>query len=534
MRSGCPSRWAASIAAIATVACGGGLLTASAASSPSASSFVPVTPCRLFDTRPANVVIGSRSTPLSAAETLTTPVWGTNGNCTIPSGVTGLSMNVVAVNPTAASFLTVFPSDQPLPLSSNLNWIANQPPTPNAVTVSVSNDGNVSFFNNAGTVDLAVDIVGYYEPSIGGGSGPAGATGPVGPPGPAGPAGTPGPPGPPGVTPAHVLWVASAGGNFTSVNAALLSITDNSAANRYLIKVAPGTYTETSAVVLKDYVDLEGSGEGTTTITCACGGDISPVVDASSAAMVVGVAEPLHTEVRHLSVSNTGTKPYSTGIRTSNVDASVSLLHVTVTVGGGTIESVGLANIFSSPTMNDVTATASGNASTKRGIYNSQSSPIINNSSAMATGGGTSNIAVTNNFGSPKMNNFSATVTGSAVNSYGIINGASSPALNDVTVSAMGASTSNIGVANSSGAAPTLTNVTVIATGGSANTGVASASSASPVVIRDSYISGSPSVRREGVDEPVVVFTSTLNGGTSGGVTCYLVVDVDANPMACA
>jgi len=39
-------------------------------------------------------------------------------------------------------------------------------------------------YNNAGSLDVIVDIVGYYEPSIAGGTGPAGPTGPVGPSGP--------------------------------------------------------------------------------------------------------------------------------------------------------------------------------------------------------------------------------------------------------------------------------------------------------------------------------------------------------------
>jgi pectin methylesterase-like acyl-CoA thioesterase len=61
-------------------------------------------------------------------------------------------------------------------------------------------------------------------------------------------------------------------------SATLAAITDNSATSRYLV-VAPGTYTETATVTLKDYVDIVGSGQGVTTISCACGGgaeDVSP------------------------------------------------------------------------------------------------------------------------------------------------------------------------------------------------------------------------------------------------------------------
>ncbi len=39
---------------------------------------------------------------------------------------------------------------------------ANQAPTPNAVTVDVPHDGQVSFYNEAGLVNIVADIVGYY------------------------------------------------------------------------------------------------------------------------------------------------------------------------------------------------------------------------------------------------------------------------------------------------------------------------------------------------------------------------------------
>ena len=354
------SRWAAGGAVVAILVGAGGLVSASASGSPGDSSFVPITPCRLLDTRPADVV-GSRSTPLGPQETYATPVWGTDGDCTIPAGATGLSMDVVAVNPTGSSYLTVFPADKPLPLASNLNWVAGQPATPNAVTVTVSADGRISFFNHAGTVDIAVDIVGYYEPSS---SGPAGPTGPTGN------TGLQGIQGPSGVTPAHVVWVATSGGNFTSVNAALASITTNGASNRYLVKVAPGTYIETAAVVLKDYVDIEGSGEDTTIITCACASSTTPFTDGSSATLRVSGAA-VHSEVRLLTIANTGGNTYSTGIWISNATTLVSLLHVTVTATGGMFND-GVVNAVSPLVIRDSFITGATNS-----IARASSGPVL-------------------------------------------------------------------------------------------------------------------------------------------------------------
>jgi YVTN family beta-propeller protein len=157
------SRWAAIGAAVAVSIGAGGIMTTSASiGSGERAVFVPITPCRLLDTRSGTSNVGPRATPLTAGDTYTATVWGTNGNCTIPSDAVGVSLNVVAINPTSGSYLTVFPSDATRPLSSNLNWVANQAPTPNAVTADLSADGKVSFYNLAGNVDIAADIVGYY------------------------------------------------------------------------------------------------------------------------------------------------------------------------------------------------------------------------------------------------------------------------------------------------------------------------------------------------------------------------------------
>lgn len=155
------SRWAAAGAAVAVAA--SGLLPASASlDTGDRPVFVPITPCRLVDTRPAPEQEGPRGTPLTANETLVVLVHGANGNCLIPTDAVGVVMNVAAISPTSDSYLTVFPSDAAKPLAANLNWVAGQPPVSNAVTADLSADGRVSFYNLAGTVNIAADVVGYF------------------------------------------------------------------------------------------------------------------------------------------------------------------------------------------------------------------------------------------------------------------------------------------------------------------------------------------------------------------------------------
>ena len=65
---------------------------------------------------------------------------------TVPAGASAAVLNVTAVDPTAAGFLTVFPAGITMPTVSNLNF------TPgvivaNLVTVPLSSAGMVSIFN---------------------------------------------------------------------------------------------------------------------------------------------------------------------------------------------------------------------------------------------------------------------------------------------------------------------------------------------------------------------------------------------------
>ena len=147
-----------------------------AAGNGSPSSFVPIVPCRLADTRPGTDHVGTRATGLGAGEAVNFAVWGTNGNCTVPSTATGIATNVTAVNASSASYVTIYPADaSPRPTASNLNVVAGGAPTPNQVTVGLSATGSIGAYNNGGTIDLVVDIVGYYVPaSTGSGTGTGG------------------------------------------------------------------------------------------------------------------------------------------------------------------------------------------------------------------------------------------------------------------------------------------------------------------------------------------------------------------------
>ncbi len=134
------------------------------------STFVPTAGCRLVDTRPGADNIGPRAEPLAAADVYTIDVHGANGECTgplaIPSDAVGVALNVTAVGATTASNLRVYPANlTDVPLLSNLNVTAGAPPTPNKVDVQLSPDGKINVFNFRGSVNVVVDVVGYYTES---------------------------------------------------------------------------------------------------------------------------------------------------------------------------------------------------------------------------------------------------------------------------------------------------------------------------------------------------------------------------------
>lgn len=67
---------------------------------------------------------------------------------------------------------------------------------------------------------------------------------------------------------ANVIVVAKSGGNFTDPVTAVNSVIGASANNPYLIKIMPGVYDiGQNNIAMKEFVDIEGSGEGITTIT---------------------------------------------------------------------------------------------------------------------------------------------------------------------------------------------------------------------------------------------------------------------------
>lgn len=228
--------------------------------------------------------------------------------------------------------------------------------------------------------------------------------------------------------PPKVIVVAQSGGDFTSIQAAINSITDEGPTNRYLISVAPGIYSGT--VVMKANIDIEGSGTGITTITH--GGNSAPTVTTAN---------------------------------------DIRLSGLTVEHTGGSSTAIGLSTNISSPHVSHVEVHSSGATGTSYGVLNVGGRLMMEHSTVYSSGGGTSigvyNISASGSF-SPQLS-WVSIFAENGTTAQGMVNeNTSSPVLRYVTVVATGATT-NQGLKNTTSGSPKILHSIIEASTGTAN-----------------------------------------------------------------
>lgn len=115
-----------------------------------------ITPERFLDTRPDGAALGGTDVPVGPGETRVVQIGGLGS---VPADAVSVLVNITAVNATERGFIVAFPAGATRPPTSLLN------PEPGAVafnstTVELSN-GALAVYNNAGTVDVIIDVMGY-------------------------------------------------------------------------------------------------------------------------------------------------------------------------------------------------------------------------------------------------------------------------------------------------------------------------------------------------------------------------------------
>ena len=123
--------------------------------------FTSLTPARILDTRTS---LGGHLGKVGAGQSFDVQVTGQGG---VPAtGVAAVVVNVTVTEPTAFSYLKVWPAGVLPPFVSNLNFVPNQT-IPNLVTVKVGSNGKLSVYNNAGSAHVVMDVAGYYVDETG-------------------------------------------------------------------------------------------------------------------------------------------------------------------------------------------------------------------------------------------------------------------------------------------------------------------------------------------------------------------------------
>jgi sugar lactone lactonase YvrE len=119
--------------------------------------FVPVTPCRVADTRSPAGPFGGPTLAAGAARSFAVP----QSACSIPATAQAYSLNVTVVPKGTLSYLTLWPTGLAQPLVSTLNAFAGNV-VANAAIVPAGTGGAVSVFVSNQT-DVVLDINGYFD-----------------------------------------------------------------------------------------------------------------------------------------------------------------------------------------------------------------------------------------------------------------------------------------------------------------------------------------------------------------------------------
>ncbi len=119
--------------------------------------FIGIVPERRLDTRDGTGAIRAK---VGAQQAISLAVGGVGS--VPPNDVTSVVLNVTVTDPASSGFITVWPTGEPRPWASHLNYEAGQT-VPNLVLSKMGAGGRVNIYSEGGPVSLIADVVGYYS-----------------------------------------------------------------------------------------------------------------------------------------------------------------------------------------------------------------------------------------------------------------------------------------------------------------------------------------------------------------------------------
>ncbi|MCB0977896.1 MAG: CAP domain-containing protein [Acidimicrobiales bacterium] len=129
--------------------------------------YVPITPCRLVDTRSAGGALsagGQRSYRVTGNGSEFVAQGGRANGCGVPTGASAIEASVTAVSPTRANgFVRIWPAGEPVPGATFLNYTRGQSTTnTGAVGLAPAGTSQLSLRNFGGSSNIVIDVQGYY------------------------------------------------------------------------------------------------------------------------------------------------------------------------------------------------------------------------------------------------------------------------------------------------------------------------------------------------------------------------------------
>ncbi len=269
---------------------------------------------------------------------------------------------------------------------------------------------------------------------------------------------------------ANVVVVAQSSGDFTGVQAAIDSITDASAANPYLVWVAPGVYDDWGVLTMRPHVHVQGAGQGATVIAqtielthhvslrdLTVGGDVATALRAWD-----GVSETLVADVTALALYDS---MHNYAIALDGSSTHVTLQNVTALAENAANSNTGLDIYNARATLYGGSFTGRGGEQAM-GIYNFASGGTLEAHDVTVLGEGGVNSYGLRNYWGVTATLHGGTFSAHGEEAWGIYNGNGVLDAEGISVVAEATITTSYGLYNFGGAEATLRDDAITARGG--------------------------------------------------------------------
>jgi len=122
---------------------------------PAGTGYHPLQPARILDTR-AGIGARSRLRPHSAIDVDCLCRGG------VPANASAIVINVTVAEPDAAGYVSIWPTGEPQPNTSSVNFAAGDV-VPNLAITRVGIDGLITIYNAFGNTHCIADVVGWFD-----------------------------------------------------------------------------------------------------------------------------------------------------------------------------------------------------------------------------------------------------------------------------------------------------------------------------------------------------------------------------------